>query len=42
MEVLLDGINEKALDCTGDSILDDEAALYDDYREQVKEMVGLR
>lgn len=42
LEVLLDGINEKAMDCTGDSILDDEAALYDDYREQVKEMVGLR
>lgn len=42
LEVLIDGINEKAMDCTGDSILDDEAAVYDDYAEQVKEMVGLR
>ncbi|MCI9144473.1 MAG: hypothetical protein HFH87_17945, partial [Lachnospiraceae bacterium] len=41
-EVLIDGINEKAVDYTGDSILDDEASVYEDYREQVKEMVGLR
>lgn len=42
VEVLIDGINEKAMDYTGDSILDDDAAVYDDYAEQVKEMVGLR
>lgn len=42
LEVLIDGINEKAVDYTGDSILDEEASVYDDYTEQVKEMVGLR
>ena len=35
----MDGINEKAMDSIGDSILDDGFELYDDYREQVKEMV---
>lgn len=39
LEVLMDGINEKAMDSVGDSILDGEFELYDDYREQVKEMV---
>ena len=39
LEVLMDGINEKAMDSIGDSILDDGFELYDDYREQVKEMV---
>lgn len=39
LEVLMDGINEKAMDTVGDSILDGEFELYDDYREQVKEMV---
>ncbi len=39
LEVLLDGINEKAMDFVGDSLLDDEFAIYDDYIEQVKGMV---
>ncbi len=39
LEVLLDGINEKAMDFVGDSLLDDEFMIYDDYTEQVKEMV---
>lgn len=39
LEVLMDGINEKAMDSIGDSILDDGFELYDDYRERVKEMV---
>ena len=37
-EVLADGINEKAVDTVGDSLLDDEFNIYDDYLEQVKEM----
>ncbi|WOO36022.1 TerB N-terminal domain-containing protein [Anaerocolumna sp. AGMB13020] len=40
LEVLADGINEKAIDFIGDNLLDDEFALYDDYKEQVKELVG--
>lgn len=39
LEVLMDGINEKSMDCIGDSLLDDEFTIYDDYREQVKGMV---
>lgn len=39
LEVLMDGINEKAMDFVGDSLLDDECMVYDDYREQVKGMV---
>ncbi|TAH75133.1 MAG: hypothetical protein EWM47_00205 [Anaerolineaceae bacterium] len=39
LEVLADGINEKAMDYIGDNILDDELAIYEDYQEQVKEMV---
>lgn len=38
-EVLADGINEKAVDAVGDSLLDDEFSIYDDYLEQVKEML---
>lgn len=38
-EVLADGINEKAMDLMGDSLLDNEFAFYEDYLEQVKEMV---
>lgn len=38
-EVLADGINEKAMDLVGDSLLDNEFAFYEDYLEQVKEMV---
>jgi hypothetical protein len=39
LEVLADGINEKATDYIGDNILDDEPAIYEDYEEQVKGMV---
>ncbi len=40
LEVLLEGINEKAIDFIGDNLLDDEFVLYDDYKEQVKELIG--
>lgn len=40
LEVLVDGINEKAMDCIGDNLMDEEFVLYDDYIKQVKEMVG--
>jgi hypothetical protein len=39
LEVLMDGINEKAMDFVGDSLLDDEFVIYDDYTDQVKGMV---
>ena len=39
LEVLADGINEKATDCIGDNILDDEFAVYEDYENQVKGMI---
>jgi len=39
LEVLVDGINEKAMDHIGDSLLDEDFALYDDYQEQVKELI---
>lgn len=41
IEVLADGINEKAMDYIGDNLLDDEFTIYEDYENQVKEMVGL-
>ncbi len=37
-EVLAEGINEKALDRVGDSLLDEDLVLYEDYEAQVKEM----
>lgn len=40
LEVLVDGINEKAMDFIGDNLLDEEFILYDDYKEQVKEWIG--
>lgn len=40
LEVLVDGINEKAMNFIGDNLIDDEFVLYDDYRNQVKELVG--
>ena len=40
LEVLVDGINEKAMDYIGDNLLDEDFALYDDYKEQVKELIG--
>lgn len=39
VEVLVDGINEKAMDYIGDNLMDDDFVLYDDYIEKVKEMV---
>lgn len=39
LEVLMDGINEKAMDVVGDSLLEDEFTIYEDYIEQVKGMV---
>ena len=41
LEVLVDGINEKAVDKVGDSLLDDEFNIYDDYLEQVREMLEM-
>jgi hypothetical protein len=42
LEVLADSINEKAADYIGDSILevDDGIIIYDEYRENIAEMVG--
>lgn len=40
LEVLVDGINEKAMDFIGDNLIDDGFVLYDDYRNQVKELIG--
>lgn len=40
LEVLVDGINEKAMDSVGDNVMDEEFVLYDDYKEQIKELVG--
>ncbi len=40
LEVLVDGINEKAMDYIGDNLMDDAFELYDDYKEHVKELIG--
>ena len=39
LEVLADGINEKAMDHIGDNLIDDELAIYEDYENQVKGMI---
>ena len=39
-EVLADGINEKAADHIGDSLLDEELILYEDYTESIKGMIS--
>lgn len=39
LEVLMDRINEKAMDFIGDNLLDSEFQIYEDYAEQVKGMV---
>lgn len=39
VEVLADGINDKAMDYIGDSLMDEAFVLYDDYKEHVKELV---
>jgi len=40
LEVLVDGINEKAMDHIGDNLMDDAFVIYDDYKEHVKELLG--
>lgn len=39
LEVLTDGINEMGMDCMGDSLLDEEFAVFEDYREQVRQLL---
>ncbi len=39
LEVLIDGINDKAMDQIGDSLLDGEFAFYEDYTDQIEGMV---
>lgn len=39
LEVLMDGINGKAMDYIGDSLLDDDFMVYEDYLEQAEGMV---
>lgn len=39
LEVLVDGINEKAMDTIGDCLLDEEFTLYEDYIEDVRVLV---
>lgn len=39
VEVLVEGINEKAMDLVGDSLIDEEFMLYEDYIENVKELI---
>lgn len=39
LEVLADGINEKAMDYVGDNILDEEMIIYEDYEDYIKGMV---
>lgn len=40
LEVLAEGINEKAMDCVGDGLLNAELVIYEDYREQIEEMLS--
>lgn len=39
VEVLADGINEKAMDAIGDGLMDEEFILYEDYIEDVRKLV---
>ncbi|MBP3569560.1 MAG: TerB N-terminal domain-containing protein [Lachnospiraceae bacterium] len=39
LEVLVDGINEKAMDVIGDGLIDEEFILYEDYIEEVRKLV---
>lgn len=39
VEVLIDGINEKAVDFIGDNLIDDEYEIYDEYKEQAKDLI---
>ncbi|MCL2164763.1 MAG: TerB N-terminal domain-containing protein [Oscillospiraceae bacterium] len=40
VEVLVDGINEKAMDNIGDNLMDENFVLYDEYIQQVKEFMS--
>lgn len=40
LEVLAEGINEKAMDHVGDGLLDGELAVYEDYAEQIEEILS--
>jgi len=39
LEVLVEGINDKSMDLIGDSVIDDDFGIYDDYIEQIKEWI---
>lgn len=39
LEVLVDGINEMAMDTIGDGLIDEEFILYEDYIEEVRKLV---
>lgn len=39
LEVLVDGINEKAMDHINDNLIDENLNIYDDYIQQVKELI---
>jgi hypothetical protein len=41
LEVLVDVINEKAMDYIGDNLMDEDFVLYDDYQEPVSRMLTL-
>lgn len=43
LEVLVDGINQKAMDCIGDAVLayEESVFIYDDYIENIMEMVNV-
>lgn len=41
LEVLMDGINEKAMDTIGDSLVDEEFTIYEDYLEEVKYLTAI-
>ena len=41
LEVLMDGINEKAMDTIGDSLVDEEFTIYEDYLEEVKYLMAI-
>ena len=41
IEVLVDGINEKAMDYIGDNLMDEDFVLYDDYKDQVSRLLTL-
>lgn len=41
LEVLIDGINEKAIDAIGDGLIDEEVLLYEEYIEEIRKLVEL-